>query len=49
MQKYNLTREEAETKIANLKKSYDSSRPKSVEWQMQRFGLSREEAQAKVN
>lgn len=50
MQRFNLTREEAEEKIAKIKENR-SNRNKlrlNVDYQMQKFGLTREEAEEKI-
>ncbi|MFW6281452.1 MAG: hypothetical protein ACOC1O_01485 [bacterium] len=48
MERWGLSREEAERKVENMKYNCGKSKPYSVEWQMERWGLSREEAERKV-
>ena len=45
MEKYNISREEAEEKIKKIK----NVNVFSIEWQMQKFKLTKEEAEEKIN
>jgi hypothetical protein len=48
MERYNLSQEEAETKVAEIIATKAASNPYSIEGQMKRFNITREEAEAKV-
>ena len=48
MQKFNLSKEEAETKIVNMRKSFGTAQVYSVEWQMQKHNITREEAEQRI-
>jgi hypothetical protein len=48
MERYNLSHEEAETKVAEIIATKAASNPYSIEGQMKRFNITREEAEAKV-
>jgi len=48
MQRYSLTEEEAIKKIADMKKSFGTSRVYSVEWQMNKWNISEEEATKRI-